>query len=209
MKHNLNTAAGGRGYIADLFTVRLNRHDFTRYINERLACDFACVLATWLDPLLARLDAIEQIESLGGSERIAVLLQTLQERDTMMVRNDAMQVVLEEVLENAERGLPAPLHRKLRQLLPRPVSAPANEAERPGFEEWHCSQFATKHLTGQPTRDMHSGVRSTEYGPPNQQQMWLAWQARAARCSCTGGVQWSAELSSCGRRAGSGRTNDQ
>ncbi|CAI8959975.1 hypothetical protein [Pseudomonas soli] len=189
MKHNLDTAAGGRGYIAELFTDRLNRHDFTRYINDRLACDFACALAMWLEPLLAKLDAIEQIESLGGSERVALLLQAQEERNVLMARNEAMNAVLEEVLENAERGLPAPLHRKLRQLLPRPVPARANEAERPGFEEWHCGQFATKHLTGQPTRDLHNGVRSPEYGPPNQQQMWLAWQGRAARCSCNGRAQ--------------------
>lgn len=189
MKHNLNTAAGGRGYIADLFESRLRRHDFTRYINERLACDFACVLSEWLDPLLARLDAIEKIESLGGPERIAQLLQAQQERNEAVAHNEVMSAVLEEVLENAERGLPDSLHRKLRKLLPRPISPPANEAERPGFEEWHCRQFATKHSTGQPTRDMHNGVRNPEYGPPNQQQMWLAWQARAARCSCTGGVQ--------------------
>lgn len=189
MKHNLNTSAGGRGYIADLFKDRLNRHDYTRYINERLAVDFACTLAAWLEPLLAKADAIEQIEALGAAERIAALHQAWQERDALVARNEAISAVLEEVLEHAERGLPDPLHRKLRQLLPCPVPAPANEAERPGFEEWHCSQFATKYLTGQPSRDMHNGVRSPEYGPPNQQQMWLAWQARAARCSCNGEIQ--------------------
>lgn len=57
------------------------------------------------------------------------------------------------------------------------------EAERAAFEAWHRSRFATKHSTGQPTRDMHNGVYAEDYGPENQQQMWEAWQAarRAAQ----------------------------
>lgn len=45
---DLKTSAGGRGYIAHLFTATLKRHDYTRYINERLAADFACTLAAYL-----------------------------------------------------------------------------------------------------------------------------------------------------------------
>jgi len=47
-QHDLNTSAGGRGYIAEFFARRLRRHDFSRYINERLAADFACALAQYL-----------------------------------------------------------------------------------------------------------------------------------------------------------------
>ncbi|MBP0714862.1 hypothetical protein ABXK61_16275 [Burkholderia sola] len=46
--HDLSTSAGGRGYIAEFFATRLRRHDFDRYINERLAADFACALAQYL-----------------------------------------------------------------------------------------------------------------------------------------------------------------
>ncbi|MBR8360139.1 hypothetical protein KDW10_22660 [Burkholderia vietnamiensis] len=46
--HDLSTSAGGRGYIAEFFANRLRRHDFGRYIHERLAADFACALAQYL-----------------------------------------------------------------------------------------------------------------------------------------------------------------
>ncbi|EJM48115.1 hypothetical protein [Pseudomonas sp. GM48] len=36
-KFDLSTSAGGRGYIAHLFKAVLKRHDYTTYINERLA----------------------------------------------------------------------------------------------------------------------------------------------------------------------------
>ncbi|WP_202444511.1 hypothetical protein [Schauerella aestuarii] len=49
--HKLDTSAGGRGYVADYFAKRMNRHDFGRYITERLAADFACALAAHLDSL--------------------------------------------------------------------------------------------------------------------------------------------------------------
>lgn len=48
-EHNLKTSEGGRGYIADYFKTQLKRHDFTRYIQERLAADFACVLSQHLE----------------------------------------------------------------------------------------------------------------------------------------------------------------
>ncbi|MDQ2139546.1 hypothetical protein RBI14_15380 [Alcaligenaceae bacterium B3P038] len=51
--HNLSTSAGGRGYVAEYFSKHLNRHDFGRYITERLAADFACALAAHLNSLPA------------------------------------------------------------------------------------------------------------------------------------------------------------
>ena len=54
------------------------------------------------------------------------------------------------------------------------------EAERAAFEAWHRSKFATKHCTGQPTRDMHNGIYAEKYGPENQQLMWEAWRAAIA-----------------------------
>ncbi|MGT2472002.1 hypothetical protein [Paraburkholderia terrae] len=45
---DLKTSAGGRAYIAEFFATQLRRHDFQRYIEERLAADFACALAQYL-----------------------------------------------------------------------------------------------------------------------------------------------------------------
>ena len=45
---DVNTSAGGRGYVAWYFAEVMKRHDFTRYINDRLAADFACALAKHL-----------------------------------------------------------------------------------------------------------------------------------------------------------------
>lgn len=47
--HDLRTSEGGRGYVAEYFAKRLRRHDFSRYIAEHLAADFACALARHLD----------------------------------------------------------------------------------------------------------------------------------------------------------------
>ncbi|KVT65644.1 hypothetical protein WK55_31305 [Burkholderia ubonensis] len=47
-QHDLSTSTGGRAYIAEFFAKRLRRHDFGRYIAERLAADFACALAQYL-----------------------------------------------------------------------------------------------------------------------------------------------------------------
>jgi hypothetical protein len=174
--HNLNTSAGGRGYIADLFKYRLNRHDYTRYIDERLAADFACTLSVWLDPLLQKADYLDSLEATVPRQRDIMLYEALGSLLEQVAKRDAL---IEQVLVNAERGLPHNLYRSLRALLPGPTPAPANEAEREPFEAWHRRRFATKHTTGEPTRDMHNGVRDPNYGPPNQQQMWEAWQARA------------------------------
>ncbi|WP_223531284.1 hypothetical protein [Pseudomonas sp. GL-R-19] len=57
---NLNTSAGGRGYIADLFKTVLRRHDYRQYIAERLAGDFACTLAQHLEDVKAREQALQQ-----------------------------------------------------------------------------------------------------------------------------------------------------
>ena len=45
---DLSTSAGGRGYVAHLFTATLKRYDFASYIKEHLAADFACTLAAHL-----------------------------------------------------------------------------------------------------------------------------------------------------------------
>lgn len=178
---DLNTSAGGRGYIDRLFKSRLNRHDYSRYIGERLAADFACTLSAWLDPLMRELDHLKSNEA-TPLERLNVELYAVTlERDILIAQVAEREALLERVLTNAERGLPPDLHRELRTLIPTPsATKPANEAEREPFEAWHRRRFATKHMTGDPTRDMHSGVRASTYGPPNQQQMWEAWQARAA-----------------------------
>lgn len=52
--------------------------------------------------------------------------------------------------------------------------------EREAFEAWHRGRFGTKSQTGDPTRDMHNGVKAEEYGPEEQQIRWECWQARAA-----------------------------
>lgn len=46
--YDLKTSTGGRGYLVEYFATRLRRHDFQRFIEERLAADFACVLAQHL-----------------------------------------------------------------------------------------------------------------------------------------------------------------
>ncbi|WP_236189351.1 hypothetical protein [Pseudomonas pharyngis] len=102
-------------------------------------------------------------------------------------RKDDFESLLEQVLTNADRGLPSELQRSIRQLLPaREAPPPANEAEREPFEAWHRRRFATRHSNGQPTRDMHNGIRDPNYGPPGQQNMWEAWQARAELQNHTG-----------------------
>ncbi|HBI70678.1 MAG TPA: hypothetical protein DDZ22_17235 [Massilia sp.] len=63
--------------------------------------------------------------------------------------------------------------------------AAASGDERAAFEEWHRTKFATKHNTGQPTRDMHNGIYAEKYGPEHQQLMWEVWQARAAVSAAT------------------------
>lgn len=68
------------------------------------------------------------------------------------------------------------------------------DAERAAFEAWHRSKFATKYLTGQPTRDMHNGVYAEKYGPANQQQMWEAWQAARRTPSASTGEDGLPEL---------------
>lgn len=54
------------------------------------------------------------------------------------------------------------------------------EEFRVAFEAWHRAKYKTAHQTGQPTRDMHNGVRAEQYGPEEEQDRWEAWQACAA-----------------------------
>lgn len=60
-QHDLRTTAGGRAYVAEYFVKRLGRHDFTRYISDTLAADFACTLTRHLAsrPAPAAGDALE------------------------------------------------------------------------------------------------------------------------------------------------------
>jgi hypothetical protein len=114
--------------------------------------------------------------------RLQAEIAALQQRLTIAdQRVDDLQSVVEQVLTNAERGLPPDLHRTLRKLVPEPASTqPVDEAEREPFEAWHRRRFKTKYSTGAPTRDIHGSMPDPNYGPPNQQQMWEAWNARAA-----------------------------
>lgn len=50
------------------------------------------------------------------------------------------------------------------------------EEMREGFEAWHCEQYKTKHATGEPTRDMHNGVRDENYCSKKSQALWERWQ---------------------------------
>lgn len=186
-EHDLNTSAGGRGFVKELFNEHLGTHSYNRYIDERLAADFACALGLWAGPVLAKVAAYEAFDAMAEPVRVSTLYAATLERDVVLEQNRQLRAALEEVLVNAERGLPAPLHRKLRDLIPKAPPAPANEAERPGFEAWHCDRFKTEHTTGAPTRDFDGSRHAPEYGPPAQQFMWEAWQGRAAKCTCGGG----------------------
>jgi len=57
---DLNTSEGGRGFVANLFVTVLRRHDFTTYIKERLAADFACTLSKFIACAQAREAELQQ-----------------------------------------------------------------------------------------------------------------------------------------------------
>jgi hypothetical protein len=91
---DLSTSAGGRGYITHVFKTALKRHDFTTYIKERLAADFACTLSRHLEDskaresrLQKRVDALEA-EKLTNWERTrtAIHKQTLNDASTILTR---------------------------------------------------------------------------------------------------------------------------
>ena len=84
-KFDLKTSEGGRGFIANLFVTVLRRHDFTAYIIERLAADFACALSQFI----AR-----------GQTREFELQQRLTAADE---RADGLEVVVGEVLDAVGR----------------------------------------------------------------------------------------------------------
>ncbi|MEG1082627.1 MAG: hypothetical protein RSE44_29275, partial [Pseudomonas sp.] len=109
---NLNTAEGGRGYIADLFRNRLGTYSYDRYITERLAADFSCALAAWLDPLLKKLDFLESREATPADGLSVELYAVTLERDILLMQVAEREALLEKVLANAERGLPPDLHRE-------------------------------------------------------------------------------------------------
>lgn len=91
---DLSTSEGGRGYIANLFKTRLKRHDFTRYINERLAADFACTLSRHLEysksrenRLQQRVDALEAEKTTSWERtRAAIRKHALDDAATVCTR---------------------------------------------------------------------------------------------------------------------------
>jgi hypothetical protein len=82
-KFDLSTSEGGRGYIAHLFKTALKRHDFTAYITERLAADFACALARHFEGIKAREAALQQ--RLTAADERADVLETESKRLDLMV----------------------------------------------------------------------------------------------------------------------------
>ncbi|AZC96806.1 hypothetical protein [Pseudomonas chlororaphis] len=56
---SFNTPDAGRTYIADLFKTVLKRHDYRKYIHERLAGDFACTLAEHFEVIKVREAAMQ------------------------------------------------------------------------------------------------------------------------------------------------------
>ncbi|MPS30539.1 MAG: hypothetical protein E2576_14505 [Alcaligenaceae bacterium] len=76
--YDLGTSAGGRGYIAEYFPKRLHRHDFTRYISETLAADFACALAKHL---AATSPAVQAAQQATVKESLQVATPQAQETD--------------------------------------------------------------------------------------------------------------------------------
>ncbi|WP_347900767.1 hypothetical protein [Pseudomonas purpurea] len=91
---DLSTSAGGRDYIAHLFKTQLKRHDYTTYINERLAADFACTLARHLEDskaresrLQKRVDALEAEKSTNWERtRAAIRKHALDDAATVCTR---------------------------------------------------------------------------------------------------------------------------
>ena len=64
------TSEGGRSYVADFFKISLGRNDFTKYIAERLAADFACALSDGLCQLFHLAAAAPQAAAdLSGAEQ--------------------------------------------------------------------------------------------------------------------------------------------
>ncbi|MDP9645859.1 Lar family restriction alleviation protein [Paraburkholderia caledonica] len=66
-QHDISTSMGGRAYIAEFFAKLLRRHDFQRYIEQRLAADFACALAGYLSEHVAAIAAGGAKEPVPGT----------------------------------------------------------------------------------------------------------------------------------------------
>lgn len=77
-KFDLKTSEGGRGFIANLFVTVLRRHDFTAYIKERLAADFACALSQFIACAQARESELQK-RLTAADERADVQQQRLTE----------------------------------------------------------------------------------------------------------------------------------
>lgn len=56
---DLKETDGGREFLVRLFRQRLERQDYTQYIHDDLAGDFACVLAQYLAPVIQTADKAE------------------------------------------------------------------------------------------------------------------------------------------------------
>lgn len=84
---NLNCADGGRGYIKHRFSAVLKRYDYTRYINERLAGDFACTLAQHFEDINAREAALQALLT-AADERADVLATENKRLDLMVSQAD-------------------------------------------------------------------------------------------------------------------------
>ena len=108
-KFDLKTSEGGRGFIANLFVTVLRRHDFTAYIKERLAADFACALSQFIACGQAREFELQQ-RLTAADERADVLvtaLNRIQFRCQSFVEGDRAMAVesVEAVLGIAEAAL--------------------------------------------------------------------------------------------------------
>ena len=102
--HDLNTSAGGRGFVAEYFESRVGRYDFTRYIRDRLAADFACALAAHLSQqdvlqaevlgMVRMLEANEWADHCGQSE--------------LGKRLEGAITALQNQLQNIPKNIPGP-----------------------------------------------------------------------------------------------------
>ena len=108
-KFDLKTSEGGRGFIANLFVTVLRRHDFTAYIKERLAADFACALSQSIACAQARESELQK-RLTAADERADVLttaLNRIQFRCQSFIEGDWSMAVesVEAVLGIAEAAL--------------------------------------------------------------------------------------------------------
>jgi len=156
-KFDLNTSAGGRGFIANLFVTVLRRHDFTTYIKERLAADFACTLSKFVacaqareadlhsdfDRVTAERDALQQRLN-TADQRIDELTQGHGEQVALVPVERSYDVRAQMILafntsrqagEDLDDALGAAYKAALRYT-PHPGRAPARVASRDDSIAW-------------------------------------------------------------------------